>query len=86
MRFDSYFRVWISRSQQTSLKSAMAMAESAGITELVYDPLGLHDATSWWFVHTTLEVLRQTDLIREFDVLKPAPSQQQFTMVPGRVY
>lgn len=70
-----------------SLEDAVTLAPKFDIyPEMLYDPLGMHTAESWWWCAGLLELLQQEDIIREFEVIKPAPSDQQIESKSGVIY
>lgn len=87
MRFSKYFKIWITRDKQISLEEAVKLAPKFDIyAEMLYDPLGRHSAESWWWCEGLLEVLQQEDIIREFEIVKPAPDDQQIETRGDRIY
>lgn len=86
MRFEKYFRIWLTREKKISLEEALKIAKREFISGMVYDPLGLGNAKSWWWCAAVLEMLQQEDWIREFDILKKAPKDQQIKAEAGVVY
>lgn len=86
MRFSKYFKIWFVRDKEISLEEAVKLAPKFNIyPEMLYDPLGLYSAESWWCAGL-LELLQQEDVIREFEVVKPAPDDQQIESEPGVIY
>ena len=86
MQFEKYFKIWLNREDTISLDEALKLAKREMISEFVYDPLGLSSEESWWWCAAVLEVLQQEDWIREFDILKEAPKDQQIEAKTGVVY
>lgn len=86
MRFEKYFKIWLNRKDTISLEEALKIARQDMIPEFVYDPLGIGGPDSWWWCAAVLEVLQQEDWIREFDILKEAPKDQQVEAKAGVVY
>lgn len=86
MRFERYFKIWLNREDVISLKEALKLATKEMISEFIYDPLGINGPDSWWWCAGVLEVLQQEDWIREFDILKQAPEDQQIEAKAGTVY
>lgn len=87
MRFSNYFKIWLTRKKLISLEDAIKLAPKFDIyPEMLYDPLGKFNAESWHWCVAMLEVLQQEDIIREFEVVKPAPSDQQIESKSGVIY
>lgn len=85
MRFEKYFKIWLNREDTITLKEALAIAKREFL-DMVYDPLGINNSTSWWWCAAVLEVLQQEDFIREFEVLKEAPKNQTISSKAGVIY
>ena len=83
---EEFFEVWLLRDEKITLKVALQIAKDNNISDLVYDPLGIYDATSYWWLIAVLEVLQQEDFIREFEVLKDPPVGQEMTSEAGIIY
>ena len=66
-----------------TVKQALLLA-ARDAWDMVYDPLGLHNEQSWYFIHAVLMVMKQYKAIRNFKVLKE--SDVQIESVPGRTY
>jgi len=86
MKFEDSFIIWYTREEKITLVEALKVAKREGVSDLVYDPLGIGNAESWWWCVAVLEVLQQEDFIREFDIVKPAPEDQQVESEEGVVY
>lgn len=86
MGFEKYFKIWQTREDLMSLEDALHLAKQEHISDFVYDPFGLNDKESWWWCAAVLEVLQQEDWIREFEILKEAPKDQQVESKVGVVY
>ncbi len=86
MRFEKYFIIWETRKTKITLEQAIKIAKREFITDMVYDPLGLSTIDSWWFCAGVLEVMQQEDWIREFEIVKEAPKDQQIESKEGVVY
>ncbi len=86
MRFDKSFKILKVRDEVISLDNALTIARENGVDGFAYDPLGMHNAKSWYYVISVLELLQQMDLIREVKILKSAPSDQIIVEETGAVY
>lgn len=87
MRFEKFFKIWLTRKELISLEAAIKLAPEFDIyPEMLYDPLGIYNAESWWWCAGFLELLQQEDIIREFEILKDAPSDQQIESKAGVIY
>lgn len=85
MQFEKSFKIWINREDTISLEEALRIAKRE-LCDMVYDPLGIDGSDSWWWCVAVLEVLQQEDWIREFNILKEAPKDQQIEAKAGVVY
>lgn len=86
MRFSDSFKIMELPGEEISLAQALKLARDDDFTDLLYDPLGIDGPASWWWCATVLEKLQQEDLIREFEVLKEAPADQQIEAKEGVDY
>ncbi|KKL84109.1 hypothetical protein LCGC14_1968010 [marine sediment metagenome] len=86
MLFEKSFTIWELQDKKISLKDALKIAERELISDMVYDPLGIGNETSWWWCAAVLEVLQQEDWIREFKIVKEVPKEQQIESKEGVIY
>jgi hypothetical protein len=86
VQFNNHFTIWINREDTITLDEALVIAKKESVSDMIYDPLGLYNEKSWWWVAGVLEVLQQDNFIREFDIVKPAPKDQQIESVEGTIY
>jgi len=86
VQFEKYFKIWLLQDEKISLEEALKLAKREMISDFVYDPLGMCNEKSWWWCVAVLEVLQQEDWIREFEIIKPAPKEQQIEAKEGVVY
>lgn len=87
MRFEKYFKIWLTRKERISLEEAIKLAPKFDIYPgMLYDPLGKYNTESWHWCVGLLELLQQEDIIREFEIIKPVPDDQQIESKPGVIY
>ena len=86
LKFEKYFTIWELRDKKISLEEALKIAKREFISDLVYDAFGLNSEESWWWCAAVLEVLQQDDWIREFEIVKEAPKDQQIESKAGVIY
>jgi len=84
--FEDYFIIWLNKEDKISLEEALKIAKREMISEMVYDPLGLGSEKSWWWCAAVLEMLQQEDFIREFEIVKEAPKEQEIESKSGVIY